>query len=149
MSDAHRRTQADFKGAKSKNRSDYMDYLMEGIGETRVLNLPIISGWQSSTVFEKAIFVAYDTNNPDILYGKLYLPKSPIMQSDGQTQTAALFGLSKNQEAVDKGALKSIVVTLEVDLNVDDDQAGQSFADRNGRGSKKNKNLVISPNLTG
>ena len=41
-----------------------------------------------------------------------------------------------------KGALKSIRATLEIELNVSREEAGQSFADRNGRGSKKNKNLV-------
>jgi hypothetical protein len=65
------------------------------------------------------------------------------MQADGQTQTAALFALAAHKEAVDKGALEKFRVTLEIELNVDERKAGQSFADRNGRGSKKNKNLVI------
>ena len=149
MVEAHERTQSDFKGAKAKNRSDFLTYLIEGGNGERSLNLPVISGWQSQVVFDKAIFVIYDNTDPDIIYGKLYIPKSPIMQSDGQTQTAALFGLAKNKEAVDNGALSNIVVTVEIELGVTPDKAGQSFADRNGRGSKKNKNLVISMDVAG
>jgi hypothetical protein len=32
--------------------------------------------------------------DPDAMYGLVYLPKSPIMQADGQTQTADLFALA-------------------------------------------------------
>jgi hypothetical protein len=72
----------------------------------------------------------------------MYLPKKPVMQSDGQTQTAALFQAAATGLAIKDGALDSFGVTLEVELNVGIWEAGQSFADRNGRGSKKNKNLV-------
>jgi hypothetical protein len=64
------------------------------------------------------------------------------MQSDGQTQTAALFQAAATGVAIKAGALDSFGTTLEIELNVDSASAGQSFADRNGRGSKKNKNLV-------
>ena len=80
--------------------------------------------------------------NPAALYGVLYLPKKPIMQADGQTQTAALFQAAGTGLAIKSGALDNFGVTMEVELNVDVPAAGQSFADRNGRGSKKNKNLV-------
>ena len=70
------------------------------------------------------------------------------MQSDGQTQTAALFGLAGNKEAVSKNALNSITISLEIELNLNEDKAGQSFADRNGRGSKKNANLVKSMDIS-
>jgi hypothetical protein len=66
------------------------------------------------------------------------------MQADGQTQTAALFALAGTKDAIEKGALENYRLTLEVELNMDERSAGQSFADRNGRGTKKNKNLVIA-----
>lgn len=144
MREAHEKTQSDFKGAKKTNRLDFINYLMEGVRKERDIHLPVVSGWQSSDVFSDAIFVIYHQVESHIVYGCLYLPKKPIMQSDGQTQTAALFGLAQNKEAVDAGALDDIVVTLEIELNVDSVKAAQAFADRNGRGSKKNKNLVIS-----
>lgn len=144
MKEMHDRTQSDFKGQKAANKNDFRDYLLEGIRGDRTLFLPTISGWQSSTVFEKTVFAALDETNPHALYGMIYLPKSPIMQADGQTQTAALFALANSKDAVAAGALDQTVVTLEIELNVDERVAGQSFADRNGRGSKKNKNLVIS-----
>jgi hypothetical protein len=74
----------------------------------------------------------------------IYLPKSPIMQADGQTQTSALFAVAHSADGVTRGALEKLTVTLEVELNVDAPKAGQSFADRNGRGTKKNRNLVIA-----
>lgn len=143
MKDAHDKTQSDFKGAKKTNRQDFINYLLEGMREERDIHLPVISGWQSSEVFSDAIFVIYHQVDAHTAYGCLYLPKKPVMQSDGQTQTAALFGLAQIKEAVDLGALDKLVVTLEVELNVDSVKAAQAFADRNGRGSKKNKNLVI------
>jgi hypothetical protein len=82
------------------------------------------------------------------MYGLLYLPKLPVMQADGQTQTAALFGLHGLKDAIKKRVLEKFRITLEIELNVDERQAGQSFADRNGRGSKKNKNLVIGLNTS-
>nr|WP_180205473.1 hypothetical protein [Pseudomonas sp. SbOxS1]NYU05579.1 hypothetical protein [Pseudomonas sp. SbOxS1] len=144
MTEMHERTQSDFKGQKAQNKIDFRDYILEGIRGDRPLYLPTISGWQSSVVFDQTVFVALDETNPNSLYGIIYLPKSPLMQSDGQTQTAALFSVANSKDAVDVGALENLVVTLEVELNMDERKAGQSFADRNGRGSKKNKNLVIS-----
>jgi hypothetical protein len=144
MREMHERTQSDFKGQKAQNKIDFRDYILEGLRGDRPLYLPTISGWQSSMVFDQTVFVALDESNPNSLYGIIYLPKSPLMQSDGQTQTAALFSVANSKDAIDYGALNSLVVTLEIELNMDERKAGQSFADRNGRGSKKNKNLVIS-----
>ncbi|OHV78881.1 hypothetical protein [Ensifer sp. LCM 4579] len=144
MKEMHDRTQSDFKGQKAANKVDFRDYLLEGIRGDRALFLPTISGWQSSKVFDKTVFVVLDETNPHGLYGLVYLPKAPIMQADGQTQTAALFSVANSKDAIDAGALNDMIVSLEVELNVDERKAGQSFADRNGRGSKKNKNLVIS-----
>jgi hypothetical protein len=64
------------------------------------------------------------------------------MQSDGQTQTSALFATAATGAAIKFGGLDQFTVTLEIELNVDKRDAAQSFADRNGRGSMKNKNLV-------
>lgn len=147
MQQMHERTQSDFKGQKEANKRDFIEYLIEGIRGERPLFLPTISGWQSSEVFEKTVFFCLEEdpqNSPNVLYGIVFLPKAPIMQADGQTQTAALFGVAKSKDAIDAGALKNLMVTLEIELNVEVRSAAQSFADRNGRGSKKNKNLVIS-----
>jgi len=144
MDQAHEKTQSDFKGAKNTNKQDFTNYLLEGMRGERDIHLPVISGWQSDEVFCDAIFVAYHQVDVNTVYGCLYLPKKPVMQSDGQTQTAALFALANNKEGQELGALESLVITLEIELNVDNVKAGQAFADRNGRGSKKNKNLVIS-----
>ncbi|WP_238090318.1 hypothetical protein [Photobacterium sp. Ph6] len=144
MMEAHNKTQSDFKGAKKTNRLDFINYLQEGVREERDIHLPVISGWQSSDVFSDAIFVIYHQVDAHTAYGCLYLPRKPIMQSDGQTQTAALFGVAQSKEGVEAGALDKLIVTLEIELNVDSVKAAQAFADRNGRGSKKNKNLVIS-----
>jgi len=145
---AHEKTQSDFKGAKAANKELFMQYLMEGLHEERTLYLPVISAWQSITQFPKTIFVAYDSSNPDSMYGRLLIPRGPLMESDGQTQTAALFGIAKNSECVQMKALDNIAVTLEIELGLDAEKAGQSFADRNGRGSKKNINLVISMDVS-
>jgi hypothetical protein len=143
MKAAHHQTQSDFKGQKQYNKTLFRDYLLESVTGQRTAYLPSISGWQTEAVFPKTVFVAFDEEDPDAIYGMIYLPKKPIMQADGQTQTAALFALAGHKEAVDQGALENFRVTLEIELNVDERKAGQSFADRNGRGSKKNKNLVI------
>jgi hypothetical protein len=143
MKTAHDKTQSDFKGQKSANKELFKSYVLEGLAGNRTVYLPTISGWQSVKLFPKTIFVAYDEEDPNALYGMLYLPKSPIMQADGQTQTAALFAVAHTADAVTKGALDKLTLTLEIELNVDEGKAGQSFADRNGRGSKKNRNLVI------
>ena len=143
MMEAHAETQSDFKGQKQTNKILFKEYLQESVAGTRTAYLPAVSGWQTKVAFAKTIFVAYDEDDPDALYGLLYLPKLPIMQADGQTQTAALFALAASKDAIDGNALESFRVTLEIELNVNENKAGQSFADRNGRGSKKNKNLVI------
>jgi len=144
MKDAHEKTQSDFKGQKATNRDLFRNYILEGITGGRPLFLPVISGWQSRAVFDRTVFVAFDEEDPNALYGLIYLPKSPIMQADGQTQTSALFAVAHSADAVTRGALEKLTVTLEVELNVDAPKAGQSFADRNGRGTKKNRNLVIA-----
>jgi hypothetical protein len=144
MLKAHEQTQQDFKGAKKENLNNFKQYNIEAIGQQRVAYLPTISGWQSATVFPETIFVALDESNPMALYGILYLPKKPVMQSDGQTQTAALFQASHTGLAIKTGALDTFGTTLEIELNVVPERAAQSFADRNGRGSKKNKNLVAT-----
>lgn len=142
MNEAHEQTQSDFKNAKLRNLQDYKQYNIEALRGERIAYLPTITGWQSSAVFDDTIFVAYDENNPRALYGQLYLPKKPVMQSDGQTQTAALFATAATGAAIKYGGLDAFTVTLEIELNVEKRDAAQSFADRNGRGSKKNKNLV-------
>jgi hypothetical protein len=142
MSEAHRQTQQDFKGAKKENLANYKQYLIEAIRGDRIAYLPTVTGWQSPATFPDTIFVALDESNPAALYGVLFLPKKPIMQSDGQTQTAALFQAAASGLAIRSGALDNFGVSMEVELNVTVGKAGQSFADRNGRGSKKNKNLV-------
>ncbi|MBA6295970.1 DNA sulfur modification protein DndB [Colwellia sp. MB02u-9] len=144
MIDAHEKTQSDFKGAKKTNKQDFASYIVEGMRNDRDIHLPVISGWQTDEVFCDTIFVVYHQVDVNTAYGCLYIPKKPIMQSDGQTQTAALFSVSQNKEAQELGALENLLVTLEIELNVDNVKAAQAFADRNGRGSKKNKNLVIS-----
>ncbi|WP_129727947.1 DNA sulfur modification protein DndB [Ectobacillus funiculus] len=143
MIEAHEQTQSDFQGQKKQNALDFRNYILEGIAGHRTLYLPTVTGWQSTLSFEKTIFVTFDEENPNAMYGELYLPKDPVMQADGQTQTAAIFQASKTIEAITSGALDSLSLTLEIELNVSTHEAGQSFADRNGRGSKKNKNLVI------
>ncbi|GAA3040756.1 hypothetical protein GCM10010464_00380 [Pseudonocardia yunnanensis] len=144
MLKAHEQTQQDFKGAKKENLANFKQYNVEAIRDDRVAYLPTISGWQSAAVFPETIFVALDETNPMALYGILYLPKKPVMQSDGQTQTAALFQAAQTGLAIKSGALETFGTTLEIELNVTAERAAQSFADRNGRGSKKNKNLVAT-----
>ena len=142
MKEAHEQTQSDFKGQKRANMIDYRDYFLEGIHGDRTLYLPMISGWQSIKVFDKTVFVALDESDPDAMYGYLYLPRAPIMQADGQTQTAAAFRAAKTVDGL--ASLGTLRLTLEVELAVTEREAAQSFADRNGRGSKKNPNLVIA-----
>jgi hypothetical protein len=144
MLKAHEQTQQDFKGAKKENLANFKQYNVEAIREERVAYLPTVSGWQSAAVFADTIFVALDESNPMALYGILYLPKKPVMQSDGQTQTAALFQAAQTGLAMKAGALDTFGTTLEIELNVTPSRAAQSFADRNGRGSKKNKNLIAT-----
>jgi len=141
MITAHEQTQSDFKGAKKTNAADFMQYLVESVTDDRVPYLPVIAGWQGIGLLDETVFVAYDEEDPDSMYGMLYLPKKPVMQSDGQTQTGALFAFANSE--VGQANLDSFMVSLEVELGVEQAQAGQSFADRNGRGTKKNKNLVI------
>ncbi|RZI53796.1 MAG: hypothetical protein EOP16_00880 [Pseudonocardia sp.] len=142
MKEAHDQTQSDFKGTKKENLGHFKQYLVEAIRGDRTPYLPTVSGWQATEVFGDIIFVAVDETNPMALYGVLYLPKKPVMQSDGQTQTAALFQAAATGLAEKTDALDKFGTTLEIELNVSPEAAMQSFADRNGRGSKKNKNLV-------
>ena len=142
MMEAHEQTQSDFKNQKLKNLDDFKHYNVEALRGERVAYLPPISGWQSASVFEETIFVAFDESNPLAMYGTLYLPKKPVMQSDGQTQTGALFATAATGAAIKHGGLDTFTVTLEIELKVEKRMAAQSFADRNGRGSRKNKNLV-------
>ena len=79
------------KGAKRTNETDFANYILEGVLGKRTVYLPPIIGWQSRKAFRDAVFVAYDEEDPNNLYGHLYLPRHPIMQADGQTPTAALF----------------------------------------------------------
>lgn len=144
MKKAHDRTQSDFKGQKKSNVLDFKNYILEGVQGNRTLYLPTITGWQSEKVLDRTVFVAMDESNPNAMYGHLYLPKKPIMQADGQTQTAALFAIAASVDAHKAGALEELQVTLEIELGLSEREAGQSFADRNGRGSKKNRNLVIA-----
>jgi hypothetical protein len=147
MRAAHEKTQSDFKGAKAANRGDFRRYILEAVRGERVAYLPTVTGWQSLEEFEEdpqPIFVTFDEANPAALYGEIYLPKRPIMQADGQTQTAALFEAAQSGVAIKNGALDTFFVTLEVELKVGVDAAAQSFADRNGRGTKKNANLVAT-----
>ena len=147
MRAAHDKTQSDFKGAKATNRADFRRYIIEAINGERIAYLPAVTGWQSIEEFEEdpqPIFVAFDEANPAALYGDIYLPKRPVMQADGQTQTAALFEAAQSGVAIKKNALNTFYVTLEVELKVGVEEAAQSFADRNGRGTKKNTNLVAT-----
>ncbi|MGK8559543.1 hypothetical protein [Nocardia gipuzkoensis] len=140
--DAHEQTQQDFKGAKRDNLATFKQYIVEAIRGDRVAYLPTVSGWQPPSAFDDTIFVALDESIPRMLYGWLFLPKRPVLQSDGQTQTAALFQAFTTGNAENTGARDTFGTTLEIELNVPAFRAKQSFADRNGRGSKKNKNLV-------
>ncbi|MCG8915385.1 hypothetical protein L6E12_06240 [Actinokineospora sp. PR83] len=147
MKAAHVKTQSDFKGAKANNRGDFRRYILEAVRGERIAYLPTVTGWQSVEEFEEdpqPIFVAFDEANPAALYGEIYLPKRPIMQADGQTQTAALFEAAQNRLVIQGGALDTFFVTLEIELKVSVEAAAQSFADRNGRGTKKNTNLVAT-----
>ncbi|NGY64111.1 hypothetical protein G7043_34855 [Lentzea sp. NEAU-D13] len=147
MKSAHEKTQSDFKGAKATNRTDFRRYILEAVQGERTAYLPTVTGWQSVEEFEEdpqPIFVAFDEANPAVLYGEIWLPKRPVMQADGQTQTAALFEAAQSGIAIKSGALDSFFVSLEIELNVSVDAAAQSFADRNGRGTKKNANLVAT-----
>jgi DNA-sulfur modification-associated len=144
MQQAHQRTQSDFKGQKKANTLDFKNYILEGIQGNRTLYLPTITGWQSNKVLDRTVFVAMDESDPNAMYGHLYLPKKPVMQADGQTQTAALFAIAASVDAHKAGALDELQITLEIEFGLSEREAGQSFADRNGRGSKKNRNLVIS-----
>jgi hypothetical protein len=141
MAEAHRQTQSDFKSAKARNLGDFKQYNLEAIRGERIAFLPAVSGWQTTKVFSETVFVALD-EQPMKLYGVLFLPKKPIMQADGQTQTAALFQTAHSGLAIQAGSLDGFGVSLELELNVDPARAAQSFADRNGRGTNKSKNLI-------
>lgn len=139
---AHEQTQSDFKGQKMKNMIDFKNYIKEGMEGYRPLYLPTVCGWQSEKYFNDTIFVSLDGSDPNAIYGFLYLPKRAVMQADGQTQTAAIFRAADTKEARETDALNTLTLTLEIELKMNEEMAGNSFADRNGRGSKKNLNLV-------
>ena len=144
MSEHHERTQSDFSGRKAKNRGEFRDYILEGSKNLRSVYLPTISGWQTDKMLKETVFVVLDWNNQNSLYGDLYLPDGPVMQADGQTQTAALFAVAKDKDAVEnQKVLDNLCISLEIELGIDKKEAAQSFADRNGRGVKKSPNLVI------
>src|ERR1700730_795928 len=107
MSEAHKQTQSDFQGQKDRNKYNFRDYLIEGVDGSRIPYLPVISGWQTKIAMDKTVFVTFDEEDPDAMYGFLYLPKLPVMQADGQTQTAALFALHTKKDAIKKGALEN------------------------------------------
>ena len=145
----HEKAQADFKGGKLANRNAFCQYMLEGLKGERSLNLPYITAWQDDESFAQSVFLCLQEPSDGVFYGKLYIPKNYIMQSDGQTQTAAAFALSRNEEAVKElGALDRLRLSIDLELNADLMTAKQSFADRNGRGVKKNKNLVIEMDVS-
>lgn len=141
MKKAHEQTQSDFKGAKKTNLTDFRNYMVESIEGERIAYLPPVAAWQSEKVFDETVFVAAHEPVPGAAYyGQLYLPDKPIMQSDGQTQTAAAFAADAHALALQER--DRFYLTMEIELNVSEKSAAQSFVDRNGRGTKKNKNLV-------
>ena len=145
----HDKSQADFKSAKRKNRDSFCQYMLEGLRGERDLNLPFITAWQDEDSFKETVFVCLQESSDGVYYGKLYIPIIYTMQSDGQTQTAAAFLLSRNEEAVEKlDALNRLRLSIDLELNADIMTAKQSFADRNGRGVKKDKNLVIEMDVS-
>ena len=145
MMKAHLQTQSDFKGAKKGNLADFRDYMVEAMLGHRIAYLPPVAAWQSDKVFDETVFVAVHAPVPgSAYYGQLYLPDKAIMQSDGQTQTAAAFAADTHALALKER--EQFYVSLEIELNVSEKSAAQSFVDRNGRGTKKNKNLVAAYN---
>jgi hypothetical protein len=135
------KTQSDFAGAKKRNLIDYTMYGIEALRGERKANLPEINGWCDVDTSERSLFVVLHSPDPDVFYGALFLPSlDPIMQSDGQTQTAMLFELVKTNFG--RGKEADFRVKLEVEFGLTPDDAGQAFADRNGRGVKKNRNLI-------
>lgn len=144
MVEAHTQTQSDFKGAKKTNLGDFKNYLAESMRGERVAYLPTIAAWQSHKVFDETVFVALHESSPGVYYGLMLLPDKPIMQADGQTQTGALFAV--NATGLAQQERDHFYVSLEIELNVTPKSAAQSFVDRNGRGTKKNKNLVANYN---
>ncbi len=141
---AHEQTQSDFKGAKKSNLMDFRNYLSEGMRGERIVYLPPVAAWQSHTHFDQTVFVAVHQPAPGSYYGQIFLPDKPIMQADGQTQTGALFALDATGLAQQER--EHFFTSLEIELKVFPKSAAQSFVDRNGRGTKKNKNLVANLN---
>ena len=135
------KTQSDFAGAKKHNLKDYTMYGLEAMRGERQANLPEINGWVDENTSHRSLFVVLHEPDPDVFYGCLFLPiKDPVMQSDGQTQTAMLFQLVNT--TFGRGKETDFRVKLEVEFGVTEENAGQAFADRNGRGVKKNRNLI-------
>lgn len=135
------KTQADFAGAKKRNLRDYTEYGLEALRGERRANIPEINGWCDPDTSKKTLFVVLHAPSEDFFYGVLYLPrKDPVMQSDGQTQTAMLFALAATKFGSTRKT--DFQVKLEIEFGVTEEVAGNAFADRNGRGVKKNRNLV-------
>jgi hypothetical protein len=144
MIKAHKQTQSDFKGAKKTNLVDFRDYLSEAMRGERFAYLPAVAAWQAEEAFDETVFVAAHESGPGAYYGQLFVPDKPIMQADGQTQTAALFAADVLGMALQER--EHFFVSIEIELKVSERSAAQSFVDRNGRGTKKNKNLVANYN---
>lgn len=137
----HDKTQSDFTGAKQKNLLDYLDYGLEALRGERQANIPEINGWVDVEASAESLFVVLHTPEEGLFYGMLFLKSvRPVMQSDGQTQTAMLFRLATTK--LGTRHTDTFRVKLEVEFGVTPEMAGQAFADRNGRGTKKNRNLV-------
>lgn len=144
----HDRTQSDFDGAKRRNLRDYTVYGLESLMGERRANIPEINGWCDIETSSKALFVVLHAPEPHTFYGQLFLPSlDPVMQSDGQTQAAMLFGLAKTKFGATR--MDDFRVKLEIEFGLTAEQAGQAFADRNGRGVKKNRNLVADLTTVG
>jgi hypothetical protein len=144
----HRKTQSDFEGAKRRNLRDYTVYGLEALMGERRSNIPEINGWCDIETSSKTLFVVLHSPEPETLYGQLFLPSlAPVMQSDGQTQAAMLFSLAKTKYGATR--MDDFRVKLEVEFGLTPEEAGQAFADRNGRGVKKNRNLVADLTTVG
>ncbi|MDQ3933701.1 MAG: hypothetical protein M3340_03625 [Actinomycetota bacterium] len=148
MLDYHARTQADFEGAKKRNLIDYTAYGLEALRGERKANIPEINGWFDVEASKDTLFVVLHAPEPDVFYGQLFLPSvNPVMQADGQTQAAMLFKLARTKYGAPRRS--QFRVKLEVEFGLTPEEAGQAFADRNGRGVKKNRNLVADLTTVG
>jgi hypothetical protein len=148
MRQYHARTQSDFEGAKKRNLADYTAYGVEALRGERKANIPEINGWCDVETSRDTLYVVLHAPEPDIFYGQLFLPlPNPVMQADGQTQAAMLFRLARTGYGSPRRS--QFRVKLEVEFGLTPEHAGQAFADRNGRGVKKNRNLVADLTTVG